>query len=146
VPSRVRRPRLVAPPSAYKSYGVKLPMSGPDDRPATCAEVDCGPYLNGWKTPLAVLTGDTWSWLKAQGYRWTVERLTDTTGYAVFPPGQSCFKASEHRRPIADPVYTVTRGAQGQWAGPPRVHKRAADWVEDFGEHQQRLADRINRG
>jgi hypothetical protein len=40
--------------------------------------------------------------------------------------------------------------ADGDWRGNPtgrqRTHQNAADWVEDFGEHQLRIADQVERG
>ena len=65
----------------------------------------------------------------------------------TFEAGQTCFV--EHRVPLErEPLYVVR---DGDWRGnprgtAPRIHTRPDDWVDDFAEHQQRLADRFEQG
>jgi hypothetical protein len=59
-----------------------------------------------------------------------------------FDSKQRCF--AEHKtRPE---FYTRTPGDWRMACGETYQHTNAADWVEDFGEHQQRLADQIEKG
>jgi hypothetical protein len=67
----------------------------------------------------------------------------------VFEPGTPCFRASVHKLPLErEPLYVVK---DGDWRGNPRGtrprrHARAEYWVEDFAEHQQGLADKMQEG
>jgi hypothetical protein len=60
-----------------------------------------------------------------------------------FDSGQRCF--AEHQ---TNPEQYGVR--DGDWRGNPtgrvRAHQRPADWVEDFGEHQIRIADQQQKG
>jgi hypothetical protein len=145
----------VLPAHAYKTYAITRPAAS-HYRPATCAEVDCAHYRDGWVTRI-----DTSTPLGAAQARYILDRsgrrYTLTSGASpdgdefalvifTFPPGQPCFTA--HRVPLErDPLFVV-RG--GDWRGNPmrerRQHVRASEWAEDFAEHQQALADQINKG
>jgi hypothetical protein len=136
-------------PEGYKTYQISAPRST-HTRPATCAEVDCQGWRHGWITRVPVgselaeyITG------KVHG-----RHFTETTGLGspdrefVFPPGQECFRSSQHRVPLErEPVYLVR---DGDYRGNPRgtgpVTRTAIDWVDDFATHQQQLADRRQRG
>lgn len=138
------------PPHAMKTYGIRVPVAT-HFRLATCVEVDCPNYLHGWETiidessPEGQYHAETIRSL--QGYGYTVERRGDFTVY-VFAPGQRCFSASTHRISLErEPLYIVKGG---DWRANPsgefRQHANADEFVEDFGEHQQRLADRLEQG
>lgn len=150
------------PPEAYKTYRVAAPLPS-HWRPATCEEVDCPSYLQGWKTVIDEATelgqrqahyvrseclDDAAANRPAVGGRRRYREAREA-GLTVFTfePGQRCF--ATHSQPLErEPLYVV-RG--GDWRGnprgiPARVHQRGEDWVEDFASHQQKLADRIERG
>jgi hypothetical protein len=75
----------------------------------------------------------------------------------TFTAGQPCFSLSSRHpgrgygwhdvQTEAEPLYVVR---DGDWRGNPsgrkRVHRSGVEWVEEFGEHQQELADRIAQG
>ncbi len=136
------------PVEAMKTYAAIVPMST-HLRPATCEEVDCLHYLEGWKTVINESTelGQAQAHYirKESGRRFTEHR----EGAAVvfeFEPGQQCF--AQHQQPLErDPVFLVKGG---DWRGNPtgqvRYHQRAEDWVEDFAEHQLRLLERMQHG
>ena len=142
------------PQRMMKTYGIVRP---PDHfRPATCAEVDCEAYTHGWVSTmlagsddLAFLTqrvcrGDVDGWHR----HFTTELAPDGFVRLTFPPGQPCFRASSHRISVERPPIFLVRS--GDWRGNPggqhRVHTRPEHWVEDFAEHQQGLADALQRG
>jgi len=137
------------PVNAYKTYEIKSPIST-HFRPATCAEVACEAHLNGWQSTIdetTVLGGQQAHYIRKQSGRGFTEHRTET-GLTVFTfeAGQRCF--GEHQVRLDRPeLYLVTGG---DWRGNPtgerRIHHNAADWVEDFGEHQLRIADQIERG
>lgn len=136
------------PVHAYKTYALSSPLTS-HTRVATCEEVDCLNYANGWKTVLDVSTGHGQEASRYiahhSGRRYRAVQQGDTITF-YFPPGQQCF--TEHRLPLhREPLYVV-RG--GDWRGNPTgermKHVRAADWVEDFALHQQRVADQHEKG
>jgi hypothetical protein len=136
------------PPEAYKTYRISSPLAT-HWRPATCAEANCGAHQNGWQSTIdeaTVLGQQQAHYIRKQsGRRFTEERLPGLTRFA-FEAGQTCF--GSHQLPLDRPELYLVRG--GDWRGNPtgelREHASAADWIEDFGEHQLRLADQIERG
>jgi hypothetical protein len=139
------------PPSAYKTYALRLPKET-HYRKATCQEVLCEAYMNGWVTHIDVSTN-----LGQRQAKYIVDKsgrtFTETTSIDTshlrefrFPQGQQCF--ADHQVPLErEPLYIV-RG--GDWRGNPRgehrVHVRASDWIEDFAEHQAGIIAEIEKG
>lgn len=138
------------PVTAYKTYELRAPLAS-HWRPATCEEVDCDAYRNGWTTKLDVNTelgrqqAEYIRMHSGRAYA-DITPLNSPLIVLLFRPGQRCFR--QHQVPLErEPLYVV-RG--GDWRGNPtgqvRRHANGDDWVEDFGEHQQRIADQIERG
>jgi hypothetical protein len=137
------------PVTAYKTYRILSPVST-HFRPATCAEAECAAYLNGWRSTVdeaTVLGQQQAHYIRRQsGRRHREER--DEAGLTVFTfeAGQECF-AGGHQVRLDRPEHYLLTG--GDWRGNPTgEHRtlRAQDWIDDFGEHQQRLADYQERG
>jgi hypothetical protein len=137
---------------AYKTYSIRSPI-GSHYRPATCAEVDCPAHTHGWTTTVDTdtpLGREQADYIRARaGRRFTEERLPGTLVAFRFPAGQRCFAAESHKVSLGRPEIYLVRG--GDWRGNPRGdgvrrHVRPDDWIEDFGEHQQNLADRLRQG
>ncbi|MFF5842114.1 hypothetical protein ACFY74_11675 [Streptomyces massasporeus] len=135
-------------PEMYKSYAMVSPLST-HTRQATCEEVGCDQYRRGWRVRVESLTPDLLHAARTSGRKYTEQSVAEGETYLVFEAGQACFKASTHRAPIGrQPLYLVR---DGDHRGNPRgtkarLHQRAEDWVEDFAEHQQALADEIKKG
>lgn len=129
------------PAAAYKTYSIFSP-----GRPATCEEVDCPDFLNGWRIRLEDLTPELEHAARNSGRRFSETRVTDSETWLVFDAGQQCF--AQHRLPWEGRERFVERG--GDWRGNPRgqvyEHTRADDWVDSFANHQQKLADRLEQG
>jgi hypothetical protein len=130
---------------AYQTYSI----TSPHDRKikAACEEVGCGAWLSGWESTIdesTELGRKQGAYIRQQSGRTFREQRT-AAGLTVFrfDSHQRCF-ADHQTRPE---VYAVR---DGDWRGNPtgrrRVHQNAADWTEDFGEHQQRIADQHERG
>lgn len=145
----VFRPEPALPASAMKTYGIVAPKAT-HYRPATCAEVDCPNHLNGWQT----VVDESTELGQAQGHyirneagrRYTEVREAALTTF-TFEAGQLCFR--EHEARLDRPEIYLVR--DGDWRGnprgtDPRIHKDPQGWIDDFGEHQERLADRLGRG
>lgn len=137
------------PVTSYKTYRVTAPLAT-HFRTATCAEVNCPTQAGGWIT--AVDETDELGAKQAfyirnhSGRRYTEDRnhAPGLTAF-VFPPGEECFAA--HKVPLDRPALFIVRS--GDWRGNPfddAVRRRPDDWVDDFANHQQQLADKINQG
>jgi hypothetical protein len=145
---RLHRIEPLMDAAAYKTYAMVAPLST-HWRSATCAEVNCPEYVNGWRVHLEALTPDLQQAARRSGRRWREERVAEGQTYLVFEAGQPCFRASQHRMRIERPELFVVR--DGDHRGNPRgtkarLHQNPEHWREDFAEHQQKLADEINKG
>jgi hypothetical protein len=139
----------VAPAAAYQTFQVAAPLST-HWRPGTCAEAGCTAHLHGWQTSVDETTdlGQRQAhYIRHDTTRRHTERRADT-GLTVFAfePGQTCF-GGQHRIRLDREERFLIRG--GDWRGNPRGDRRettAAGWVDDFGEHQETLADQFGKG
>ena len=138
-------------PGNYKTYQLLAPVAT-HHRPATCEEVSCAALAYGWKTVVDESTdlGQAQAhYIRKQSGRAFREDRDVTSGLTlfIFAASQRCFTA--HTVPLErDPVFIVKDGDfRGNPRGTtPRKHKQASDWVEDFAEHQDRIADQIRKG
>jgi hypothetical protein len=134
--------------AAYKTYEVRSPLAT-HFRPATCAEVNCPQYVNGWRVRVEALTPDLLHAARNSGRKYAEQRVAEGETWLVFEAGQPCFKAAQHRTRTDRPALYLVR--DGDWRGNPRgtkarLHQRPDNWVDDFAEHQQKLADEIEKG
>ena len=133
------------PVGAYQTYSITSPRDV--QMRAACEQVGCAAWARGWESVIDERTDlgkEQAAYIRTQSGR-TFRDMKRGDGLTVFrfESGQRCF--AEHRtRPE---IYLVR---DGDWRGNPtgrqRQHSRAADWVEDFGEHQQRIADQQQKG
>lgn len=138
-------------PEHRKTYAIRQPKDT-HWRAASCAEVECAHYLNGWRT----LVDEATDLGQQQAHYIRYEQRRGYTecreaGLTVFDfePGQPCFQADTHQVPLGKPALYVVR--DGDWRGNPRgtrpyVHSRPDDWLDDFQNHQISIAERIQRG
>lgn len=142
-PFRANNPQV--PVRAYQTYSIVSPT----DRTvvAACEQVGCAAWRNGWESTIDETTDlgkRQAAYIRRESKRTFREQRT-AAGLTVFrfEPGQRCF--AEHRtRPE---IYAVRDGDyRGNPTGRARRHQRPQDWVEDFGEHQQRIADQREKG
>jgi hypothetical protein len=139
-------------PENFQTYSMRQPLST-HWRVATCEEVDCQDFLNGFVT-----TVDTGTELGQKFYEfithdktrsYSMQRVGDRIIKFVYKPGNTCWKQREHRILIGKPSLFIVTG--GDWRGNPRqtprrTHTRAEDWVEDFAGHQDKIAQMVKRG
>lgn len=130
--------------SDYKTFSI----TSPPDRTvkAACEQVGCERWRTGWNSAIDESTdlGKSQAAYIRQRSARTFREIRTGAGLTVFifEPHQRCFE--DHRtRPEA---YAVQGGDWRQLSGPVRHHQRAADWQEDFGEHQLRLVEQRTRG
>jgi hypothetical protein len=132
------------PAGAMQTYQIAAP---PDTQIVlACETVGCAAYRHGWDTTVDEATDlgrRQAAYIRRVSHR-TYRELRTGEGLTVFrfEAGQRCF--ADHR---TRPARFLARA--GDWRrhlGLLRSHTRPEDWVEDFAEHQQGLADRIERG
>jgi len=146
------RPDPVADPRFYQTYQILAPVQT-HTRPATCREVDCEHWRNGWVTRID--TGTDLGARQANYIRMQSGRRFSTTHSIVsdsslvtftFPPGQECF--TQHRVPLDRPATFLRLG--GDWRGNPTGerlrHANAEDWRDDMGEHLQKIHEEHEKG
>jgi hypothetical protein len=136
------------PAAAYKTYELAAPVAT-HWRKASCADIDCPRYLNGWRVHVEQIGPELTHAAKTSGRRFQELRVAEGQTYLVFEAGQPCFQVSEHRKRVDRPELYVVR--DGDWRGNPRRtearrHSRPEHWVEDFAEHQDRLATARGEG
>lgn len=139
------------PPQMYKTHTILQPLAT-HWRRATCAEVGCPRYLNGWKSVLD-LSGQEGRncalWIRSMsGLRFTEEVTGPAEVTFRFPPGQMCARADRHRVPVGrPPILSVRDGDfRGNPSGRKHVFGRAEDWRDDLGEHLDTLREQRARG
>ena len=145
---QINRPEPRLPASARKTFSILMPTKS-HWRKASCAEVDCPRYLRGWKSQVEVMTERQIHLIKAAKYRYRELSVKPGETWWLFEAGQTCFQAADHRIRLGKPELFVVR--DGDWRGNPRRtpelrHKRPEFWVEQFSEHQAKLARARNEG
>ncbi len=137
------------PAANYKSYQIAAPVST-HWRPATCEEVRCEKFLGGHQlvidetSPLGAFQA---SYAREDRTRAHYEgKQADGMTTFTYPPGQRCFE--EHKTRLEREERFLITG--GDWRGNPRgtpaQELNAADWVDSFANHQDRLATALQRG
>lgn len=129
-----------------KRYRVIKPVSTHYVK-ATCEEVECEFWLDGWVTGVEEYTplGErqaTYIRANRKG-QYTESKGAYVEGFwrpeataFKFKPETTCFNASNHARRLErEPFYLVKEG------GHQRRHDNAVEWVEDFAEHQNKLSN-----
>lgn len=147
---------MTLPPTAFTTYALLQPVET-HRRPATCEEAGCLQWHRGWAT--SVLPGSTDEAMLIAGCRGEVDGRrrvlptpeTTPEGFHryVFPPGTECFAASTHTV-LHDGIEAIGIRRDGNKLGVGNTdvfrHQNLDEWVEDFGEHQQRLSDEAQKG
>lgn len=133
----------------YKTFEIASPVNTHFKR-ISCSQADCQRRLKGWDTILDVSDpkhASVANWIRLQsGKRFMVKQVGTVVTFS-FPPGQDCFEP--HQKSLERPELFVVR--EGDWRGNPRqvdpyVHKRPEDWVDQFANHQQSIADAVQQG
>jgi hypothetical protein len=149
---QINRIAPAAPAHAYKTYQIVAPDQT-HWRPATCEEVNCVAYQNGWTTTVDTATElgqQQAEYIRRRSGRAFTEDSADGRMVTFrFRAGQTCFAATKHRIRLDRPELYLVR--DGDWRGnplgtTPRRHTRGEHWVEDFAEHQDNIARLVERG
>ena len=120
------------------TYRAVKPL-GTHFRKATCAEVDCPNYLNGWKTILPKSNQNLIQTVKNMNLRYTEEDKGDMVEF-IFEAGQTCFKRNEHYLDLGRPAIVGYDDGLG-------FRKQETDqWVDKFNNHLTKLKGEIENG
>lgn len=131
----------------YRTFQILAPAST-HRRKATCAEVDCSHYLNGWRVRIDGLPPRMLHAAKTSGRKYTEFHVAEGEDWLVFEAGQDCFKASQHTLPLDRQEIFIARDGdfRGNPTGNVRKHTRPEFWIEEMQENQGRLADLHQQG
>lgn len=135
-------------PAAYKTYALLRPKAT-HTRVALCKEVDCRAMANGWKTIVDVSTplGQRQAnYIRLHSGRAFTVTEDGTLVTFVFAPGQKCF--AEHRVMLErEPLFRIKDGDfRGNPRGTPVLKLSPIAWRDNFGEHQDSIAEQHKRG
>ena len=98
-----------------QEFRVVMPLETHWER-ATCEEVRCPQFLNGWKTVLPA-DSDLISTLKTSGRTYREERQEGGLIAFLFAPGQPCFRAAQHRQQSERPALLIHRNRESNDRG-----------------------------
>ena len=118
-------------------------------RKATCEEIECEQYLNGWWTIVPVGSDQERAVFEAcsgaDGFRrHAIERPDEADGPGLrafwFPAGNPCFLASQHQVPLERPeIFYVRDGDLRRSLGRVRRFDRADQWQEEWNDRMDKL-------
>lgn len=140
------------PVQMYRSYQLKQPLAT-HWTPATCREVECPEFVNGWTTVVDPRTDQGAAaahYIEHDRSRTHLKTvLPDGRWSYWFEPGQAFFSSDEHEHYVPlerDPIAIIRDGDhRGNDTG--RVERVSLDeWVDRFGENQQVLKEAQDRG
>lgn len=132
----LNRPTPILPVTQMVTHAIVAPLAT-HWRKATCAEVGCLQHHHGWALNTAGLSAGQVTLAKASGRRYRVEQDAAGADILIFEPGQSCFKASEHRIRLEREEIFVQR--PGDWRGNPAAGSKplifsgADSWLDSLG-------------
>jgi hypothetical protein len=144
-----RADRHLLTPDKYQTYQIAAPHQT-HYRPATCEEVDCERYLNGWRVDVQALSEQQRHAIITSCYQFTQVDEVDDAGVQLifweFAAGQRCFQASNHQLPSGRPALFLVR--QGDYRASKVIHqyRDPESWRDDFAEHQDKWATIAQRG
>ncbi|MES2211355.1 MAG: hypothetical protein V4515_14425 [Chloroflexota bacterium] len=145
----LNRIQPVGPVQGYRSFGMVTTRRVQ----ATCADVMCEHNAKGWVTVVPPGSPDEGVLVAAcdgrvDGIRrqWR-ERCVSLGGFHEyhFDPGQPCLRASTHTVPWSFAFHH----RDGDWRGNPSglvvAHPDGQSWVDEFGQHQERIVHQRER-
>lgn len=142
----IYRPDPILPVQNMQTYEIVSPVQT-HTRVATCQEVDCPNRANGWATVVDVSTDlgtRQANWIRLQSGRfYNSEQVADIVKF-IFAAGQNCF--AEHRILLDRPELYIKRGGDWRARTSDPINMRVEDWLDDFAETQDTIADRQRKG
>jgi hypothetical protein len=115
-------------------------------RKATCAEVECEAYLNGWTFTVQELSEKDYHLAtNANRHFETVEVNKDRT-LLVFPSGQPCFAAGSHKIENDKPkIYLAGRGDFRMFDPRKAVRFNSTDFLDKWASDMDKRNENLRR-
>jgi hypothetical protein len=135
----------------YKTYQMLVPLQT-HWNVISCELSQCAQAANGWVSLIDESTDlgtqQAYYIRKQSGRKFTESRTPEGLTRFEFPGGQECFATHRVRKEEVQEIFVVR---DGDWRGNPLGtqayrHTHADYWIEDFAEHQQKIADQIGQG
>lgn len=135
---------------AYMTFASRSPLAT-HSRKATCAEVGCRHYQEGWTIPLKGIDPQLEYVARHAGRQFReVDGVDFGIGegrYLVFPPGQPCFRSESHRVSLERAAfYFVGRGDHRSFDIRQAAQRSEENWIDQFANHQAKLREVQERG
>lgn len=129
-----------APVTMYKTYQIAMPRQT-HFRKATCEEVGCSNYKNGWITRVPS-DSELEGIVRSSGRKWVTAIKEGAETVFTFAAGTICFQESQHAVPLDRPALFIVKDGdfRGNPTGRHKQHTRPEFWVEDFSEHLDNIA------
>lgn len=141
-----RRIQPQMPSQNYQTFQVASPLST-HYKPATCKEIDCPNYLNGWRIRVEGLPEDMLHLAKHSGRRFREVSIKEGETYLVFEGGQKCFQESTHRTSLQRPeFYFIGQGDWRSYSSRNAERVSTEEWLDRFRTNQDSLATQLERG
>lgn len=145
-----RKPNRLAPPvptQNYQTFAVRSPLQT-HFRSATCAEVGCADYENGWSLRLEGLPPELVHAAKTSGRKYREARIAEGETYLLFDAGQPCFRESTHVKSLDRPeFFFIGRGDHRSFSTRKALKVDSPDeFVDRFASHLDRLKAIRERG
>lgn len=140
-----------------QTYAIRSPLAT-HFRKATCEEVDCSAWRNGWTLLIDGLSADLYYTATHSGRKYREVLITasevmaplyPTAGrYLVFEAHQPCFASNSHRVTLERPAfYFVGRHPKQQPLQIARARQlNDVDFVDHMQEHLDHIREEIERG
>ncbi len=120
---------------AFKTYSLSQPIAT-HTRKATCEEVDCEHWREGWTYDVRQLDERLIRAIRLSGKRFREQEHLGVT-YWVFHPGQQCFR--EHRvSNDREAFHLITPNSRGLNRKTATLWK-PDEWLENFALHQDKI-------
>lgn len=134
-------------PYQFKTHAVRSPLAT-HFRRATCAEVACKAYREGWTFHKEALSPEILYIATHSGRRYQTVQIAPGQTMLVFEAGQTCFDFQSHVVSLDRPeFYFVGRGDSSVFQPrKARQHANVTDFMDDFATHLDRMHKHIMGG
>lgn len=148
----VNRVQPALPPTAITTFGVAAPLTSKRHwRKASCREVDCRHWREGWAAVFDETTdlgrGQANYVRNLSGRRFHESRTDDGRTAFTFHAGQTCFNSGSHvvRDEDVPPLYIARAG---DWRTVPgartTVHSGPDPWLDHLHSNLERVVTRLD--
>ncbi len=138
---------LIIPRSAYKTYAIRASRKT-HHRRATCEEVQCPAFLNGWNFTKEDLSPDELYLAMNSGRRYKEVSVEAGKTLLVYESGQRCFGYSKHTVPLDKPAWFYGGMGRGNTflINEAKKYDRPDQWMDDLHTDTDKAVTAKERG